>query len=119
MVCKGGNCGHFRLWYQIYSEWIALGRKVIVVHFEEIKRNPMNEVTRVLDFFDIPYHPERIKCLDKKDTNLFLRSTPKKTLTRDLINGDVMKKVDEQIEKLQRLLKQYGHPDIPFDLYDL
>ena len=113
-----------RLWFEVAAEWIVLGSRVAVVHYEDLLKDDAvlrSEIKRLLEYFDIPYDESRLRCLNGKPAKFNGIKRPKSNfeLTADHFREDVRATIDSYAQRLSLLLRQFGHKDLPMDKYDL
>ena len=99
----------------MYSEWLLLSSRVLVIHYAHLKANPGAELRRVHDYFRLPVTAKRLKCVDVlmfENTKRDAKGGWKPTSELDW-GTDVMLKVRQTLDRMDKILVQTGHDKMP------
>ena len=53
-----------RLWLVTASNWISNSSALLIVHYEELKIEPLPELRKMLRFLRVPVDEQRLKCIE-------------------------------------------------------
>lgn len=105
---------YYRLWYELYAEWLLVSpRGVLVVHHAHLRDSVSREVRRIHDYFRLPVTDKRLRCLDV----LRFEGTKRDGIGFKPSEADwgpeVLAKVEKAVERLNKILERAGHQKIP------
>ena len=84
-------------------------KKVLVVHYENVKFDVLTEMRKILNFFDMPISEKRLECLFKHKDGLFHRE-PTKTHEIVPFNQEIRSAMDNVISHVnEKILKKRGY----------
>lgn len=84
----------------------------MVVHFENILSNRKEELTKILEFLEIPIEEKRLECA----SNLIFDKYKRKSLhlEKSPFSEQTLEAVAEEVINVNKLLKRYNHQEIEF-----
>jgi len=106
-------------WLDMASNWTihSSSQKVLVVHYENVKHDLLNQMRRILSFFHLPIDEDRLQCLLMHKDGLFHRD-PDKTPEVVPFNQEIRKEMDKMIDHVnQKILIKRGYDPMPLHLY--
>jgi len=107
-------------WLDMATNWTmhSSPKKVLVVHYENVKTDVLTEMRKILNFFNMPISEDRLKCLFKHKDGLFHRE-PTKTPEVVPFNPEIRKAMDNVINHVnENILKKRGYDPMPTYLYN-
>jgi hypothetical protein len=107
---------HIKLWREIIEHWVTLG-EVLVVHFEDVVDDKVNEVERVLGFLHIALDKRRMECMKYANLDFYRRRS--KMVEQNLFSKQLASVFKKNIHIVNDLLVQFGHRAIPYAKYKL
>ena len=108
---------HSQVWYNMNSAWLASTNETHVIAYERLTQDPMGELTSLLRFLHVEPDRRRMECLrnhlEGKAHNRQHGTVPDhQTYPRQLRLG-----VWRLIYRLNRRLRDSGHPALPLQRY--
>ena len=95
------------IWMSFYQDWLNFKRPIYVLRYEDLKKNTVNEMIKVMTFLGFTPSEERIKCLQQDTQGSYNRQNKTPTdmaynnyETRSEINN-AMVFIDKIISKLK------------------
>ena len=101
-------------WTKIAQDWIELG-DTLVVHLEDVVKNTIPEIRRILRFINIEPDERRLKCVEYGNFDIFKRSSLK--LEKNPFPQYIVEIVEKNIELVNQILLRYGHRKLPLERY--
>ena len=102
-------------WRTLVEDWVILG-DVIVVHFETVISDRIGQLERILKFLNLKKNDQRLECLKYCNVDMYKRKSKK--LEKSPFSEELRAKINDKINKVNRLLLKYGHAGIPYDKYN-
>ncbi|XP_077993968.1 sialate:O-sulfotransferase 1-like [Glandiceps talaboti] len=104
-----------RHWHELPKCWLSQKRwRILVVYYEDLKKDTMSNVERMMSFLNLTFTAERRQCIEENMegnnhrppaiTSAGTRFDPFTTRLREL--------VDDYIQKTNQFLKEHGHSRI-------
>lgn len=107
-----------RLWLEILFDWIPISPNLMVLHFEDFKKDMAKELLRVSEFFRLEPDLERLRCVSSLENTTWRRNKrPKVRMTH--FPPEIVALFDETIDQARILLQAYGFEDLPVNLYKI
>ena len=99
-----------KVWESYFDGWVLSGMKrdLLVVKFEDLKKDTINEAERMLMFLKVPFSREDLKKRLSEDFKQFHRPHPKKF---EYFTPEQEKHVRERVESVVALLKRENNGD--------
>ena len=99
-----------RGWESYFEGWVLSGAKrdLLVVKYEDLKIDTLNEVKRMLDFLRVPFSREDLKDQLLKDFTIFQRNYSKEF---EHFTPDQEEYVRQRVESVIALLKTANNQD--------
>ena len=107
---------HIVIWREIVENWVKLG-EVLVVHYEDVVDDKVAEVERILGFLKLTPDKRRIDCMRYATLDFYKRHSGGGGAL--LYSKELSRVFRENIERVDKLLIQYGHRGIPYSKYSL
>ena len=100
-----------KCWGDIILDWLILGKKVLVVYFEDFVRNKIDQMKKVFDFLMISIDQERMNCVKYAAIDFYKR---RNSFGKEVkISKKLKKKIFKMIKKVDHILKIFGHSSLP------
>lgn len=107
-----------KLWLEILFDWIPISPNLMVLHFEDFKKDMAKELLRVSEFFRLEPDLERLRCVSSLENTTWRRNKrPKVRMTH--FPPEIVALFDETIDQARILLQAYGFEDLPVNLYKI
>ena len=112
-----------RIWLDIVYDWVAVGRHVIVLHYEDFLSDPVPQLNRVLQFLQLPVDPARLQCIRESSFDQWKRQGGGDRFKHGAKKNPfdkhekLKKEFDEAIEDVNAFLLKTGHRQMPLDKY--
>ena len=91
--------------------------QLLVVHYEQIRKDPMKEVKKIINFLNIEEDPGRLKCLLKYQNGFFKRKSKPK-LSEIPFSRSLRAGIDKIIRSVNLVLVKNGHSSLPTESYN-
>ena len=95
----------------IILDWIQT-KDVLVVHFEDFLVNRKKELQRILKFFDFGLDEKRLSCASNVKFDKYKRK--KIEFKKSPFSEQAFLAIEEQVERVNELLKKYKHKQIKY-----
>ncbi|XP_033646137.1 WSC domain-containing protein 1-like [Asterias rubens] len=110
-------------WKKMAVQWITNSKKIFVAHYENLQENTNEELTKIVQFLNVPVDKQRVLCAvqehpSSKATGIALGNHGRKTrvyLTKDPFPSDVRKLVDDNIKEVNATLIAHKLTPLPRD----
>ncbi|TRY79536.1 hypothetical protein TCAL_14836 [Tigriopus californicus] len=107
-----------KLWLEILLDWIPISSRVMILHFEEFKRDVSKELLRVNKYLGLEPDLTRLACVSTLENSLWQRKKRPK-VKRKNFPLEIINLFDDTIDQARLLLKEYGFEDLPTDQYKI
>ena len=96
---------YIKVWESYFDGWVLSGikRDLLVVKYEDLKKDTINEAERMLMFLKVPFSREDLKKRLSEDFERFHRPHPKEF---EHFTPEQEKHVHERVESVVALLKR-------------
>ncbi|XP_006814719.1 sialate:O-sulfotransferase 2-like [Saccoglossus kowalevskii] len=105
-------------WPRIVENWFESGKRVLIVHYEDLVANTIYHLRRMLEFQNITLTPDRLKCLNDDLEGRFHRQHSE-NFHFDPYNEELHHIIDADIQKVNSLLKSRNEPPVHKAAYDV
>ncbi|KAK7934123.1 hypothetical protein WMY93_005019 [Mugilogobius chulae] len=106
-------CEKLLPWWASHTlDWLQFGRRVHVVHFEELKRDLFAQLKGMVQFLGLEVSEERLLCVEGQKDGNFKRSGLRK-LEYDPYTAEMRAHIDELIRTVDAALKKRNMPGVP------
>lgn len=99
-------------WASHTLDWLQYGRRVHVVHFEELKRDLFAQLKGMVQFLGLEVSEERLLCVEGQKDGNFKRSGLRK-LEYDPYTAEMRAHIDELIRTVDAALKKRSMSGVP------
>ncbi|XP_007894880.2 WSC domain-containing protein 1 [Callorhinchus milii] len=99
-------------WASHTLEWLRQGRRVLVVHYEELKRNLLGELRRMVGFLQLSVPEERLLCVESHRDGNFKRSG-RRQKDFDPFTPDMKATIDGYIMAVDGELRERNFTGLP------
>ena len=96
------------------EDWTAFGTEIYFLFYEEIIKNPLPEIEKLLKHFKIPFSSLRMQCLNNSLEGAFHRNNHMQV---DPFTSDQRRLVDIAIMEGDRIIRRKTGKGIPLHLY--
>ncbi|OXB84886.1 UNVERIFIED_CONTAM: hypothetical protein H355_016008 [Colinus virginianus] len=104
-------------WWATHTlDWLRFGRKVLVVHFEDLKRDLFVQLKRMVGLLGIAACEDRLLCVEGQKDGNFKRSGLRK-LEYDPYTPEMRKMISGYIRTVDAALKLRNLSGVPDDYY--
>ncbi|XP_068509783.1 sialate:O-sulfotransferase 2 isoform X2 [Anas acuta] len=104
-------------WWATHTlDWLRYGRKVLVVHFEDLKRDLFAQLKRMVGLLGIAACEDRLLCVEGQKDGNFKRSGLRK-LEYDPYTPEMRKMISGYIKTVDAALKLRNLSGVPEDYY--
>merc|ERR1711936_70942 len=108
-------------WVSLALNWTlpaaATADKLLVVHYEHFRNDPIAEVKKILKFLKIEEDPERLNCLLKFKNGYFKRKSKPK-LSEIPFSRSQRSAIDKIIRNVNEVLVRKGYQNLPTEFYN-
>ncbi|XP_037078836.1 WSC domain-containing protein 1-like [Pollicipes pollicipes] len=93
------------LWRNFNIDWVNLTTSVHVIHYEDLKQDPVREIRDFLRFIGLPEDEERLNCVTMNHDGQFKRKASNQVFNkRDVFTPALHAQLDAAIDALQAQL---------------
>ncbi|NXG44316.1 WSCD2 protein, partial [Psilopogon haemacephalus] len=104
-------------WWATHTlDWLRYGKKVLVVHFEDLKRELFVQLQRMVELLGIAACQDRLLCVEGQKDGNFKRSGLRK-LEYDPYTPDMRKAISGYIKTVDTALRLRNLSGVPDDYY--
>lgn len=104
-------------WWATHTlDWLKFGKKVLVVHFEDLKRDLFVQLGRMVRLLGVAAREDRLLCVESQKDGNFKRSGLRK-LEFDPYTADMRKTIRAYIKLVDAALKGRNLTGVPDDYY--
>ncbi|NXJ86206.1 WSCD2 protein, partial [Trogon melanurus] len=104
-------------WWATHTlDWLRYGKKVLVVHFEDLKRDLFGQLQRMVGLLGIAACQDRLLCVEGQKDGNFKRSGLRK-LEYDPYTPEMRKMISGYIKTVDTALKLRNLSGVPDDYY--
>lgn len=104
-------------WWATHTlDWLRFGRKVLVVHFEDLKQDLFTQLKRMVGLLGIAACEDRLLCVEGQKDGNFKRSGLRK-LEYDPYTPEMRKMISGYIRTVDAALKLRNLSGVPDDYY--
>lgn len=104
-------------WWATHTlDWLRYGKKVLVVHFEDLKRDLFVQLQRMVGLLGIAACEDRLLCVEGQKDGNFKRSGLRK-LEYDPYTPEMRKMISGYIKTVDTALKLRNLSGVPDDYY--
>ncbi|XP_077996520.1 sialate:O-sulfotransferase 2-like [Glandiceps talaboti] len=95
-------------WGNVTMQWLNSGLPVLVVHYDSLKHNYLEQMTRIADFLHVPTVDRHPECLVKDPDGLFKRKNNQDLFRRDPYETDMYIRIKKKIQSVNAILLDRG-----------
>lgn len=99
-------------WASHVLNWLQYGKKIYVVFYEELKRDPITQLRGMVQFLGLNVSEERLLCVESQMEGNFKRPGTRK-LDYDPFTPEMQEKIDELIRTVDDALKKKNLKGLP------
>ncbi|KAJ8798888.1 hypothetical protein J1605_000045 [Eschrichtius robustus] len=104
-------------WWATHTlDWLKFGKKVLVVHFEDLKQDLFVQLGRMVGLLGVAVREDRLLCVESQKDGNFKRSGLRK-LEYDPYTADMQKTISAYIKTVDAALKGRNLTGVPEDYY--
>lgn len=104
-------------WWATHTlDWLRYGKKVLVVHFEDLKRDLFVQLQRMVALLGVPACEDRLLCVEGQKDGNFKRSGLRK-LEYDPYTPEMRKVISGYIRTVDAALKLRNLSGVPEDYF--
>ncbi|XP_032166442.1 WSC domain-containing protein 2 isoform X2 [Mustela erminea] len=104
-------------WWATHTlDWLKFGKKVLVVHFEDLKQDLFVQLGRMVSLLGVAVREDRLLCVESQKDGNFKRSGLRK-LEYDPYTADMQKVISAYIKMVDAALKGRNLTGVPDDYY--
>ncbi|XP_043831028.1 WSC domain-containing protein 2 isoform X2 [Dromiciops gliroides] len=104
-------------WWATHTlDWLKYGKKVLVVHFEDLKQDLFTQLERMVSLLDVDVLEDRLLCVEGQKDGNFKRSGLRK-LEYDPYTPEMQNTINSYIKMVDRALKLRNLTGVPDDYY--
>ncbi|XP_036601701.1 WSC domain-containing protein 2 [Trichosurus vulpecula] len=104
-------------WWATHTlDWLKYGKKVLVVHFEDLKQDLFTQLERMVSLLDVDVFEDRLLCVEGQKDGNFKRSGLRK-LEYDPYTPEMQNTINSYIKMVDRALKVRNLTGVPDDYY--
>ncbi|XP_044541391.1 WSC domain-containing protein 2 [Gracilinanus agilis] len=104
-------------WWATHTlDWLKYGKKVLVVHFEDLKQDLFTQLERMVSLLDVDVFEDRLLCVEGQKDGNFKRSGLRK-LEYDPYTPEMQNTINSYIKMVDRALKLRNLTGVPDDYY--
>ncbi|XP_042869946.1 uncharacterized protein LOC122251829 [Penaeus japonicus] len=111
-----------QLWRDFYVDWLSTSKpeNIHIIHYEHLKKNPVEEMRKVIQYLKLPENNDRLDCLGQHTDGLFKRK-PSKNVPLDLnpFTRELKDLIYAAIDDLNNVLRETGKDQLPLEIYEL
>ncbi|KAI5626096.1 WSC domain-containing protein 1-like isoform X1, partial [Silurus asotus] len=105
--------GSYASWWASHVlDWLRFGRKLLVLHYEELQESLVPKLRSVISFLNVSTSEERLLCAETNKDGHFKRSGARRP-TFDPFTPDMRKLIDSYIKVVDQALRQNNHSGLP------
>ncbi|XP_039218701.1 WSC domain-containing protein 2 isoform X4 [Crotalus tigris] len=103
-------------WVTHTLDWLKFGKEVVVVHFEDLKKDLFVQLKRMVSLLGAAVHEDRLLCVEGQKDGNFKRSGLRK-LEYDPYTPEMKKMINGYIKTVDMALKLRNLTGVPKDYY--
>ncbi|XP_070331560.1 sialate:O-sulfotransferase 2 isoform X2 [Odocoileus virginianus] len=104
-------------WWATHTlDWLRFGKKVLVVHFEDLKRDLFVQLGRMVGLLGVAAREDRLLCVESQKDGNFKRSGLRK-LEYDPYTADMQRTISAYIKTVDAALRGRNLTGVPDDYY--
>ena len=104
-------------WWATHTlDWLRFGKKVLVVHFEDLKRDLFVQLGRMVGLLGVAVREDRLLCVEGQKDGNFKRSGLRK-LEYDPYTADMQRAISAYIKTVDAALRGRNLTGVPDDYY--
>ncbi|XP_031804603.1 WSC domain-containing protein 2 isoform X2 [Sarcophilus harrisii] len=104
-------------WWATHTlDWLKYGKKVLVVHFEDLKQDLFTQLERMVSLLDVDVFEDRLLCVEGQKDGNFKRSGLRK-LEYDPYTPEMQNTINSYIKMVDRALRLRNLTGVPDDYY--
>ncbi|KAM8813818.1 sialate:O-sulfotransferase 2 isoform 2-T2 [Rhynchonycteris naso] len=104
-------------WWATHTlDWLKFGKKVLVVHFEDLKQDLFVQLGRMVSLLGVAVREDRLLCVESQKDGNFKRSGLRK-LEYDPYTADMQKTISAYIKMVDAALRGRNLTGVPDDYY--
>lgn len=104
-------------WWATHTlDWLQFGKRVLVVHFEELKRDLCVQLGRMVGLLGVAVREDRLLCVESQKDGNFKRSGLRK-LEYDPYTADMRRTIAAYIKTVDAALRGRNLTGVPDDYY--
>uniref|UniRef100_I3MXP1 WSC domain containing 2 n=1 Tax=Ictidomys tridecemlineatus TaxID=43179 RepID=I3MXP1_ICTTR len=104
-------------WWATHTlDWLKFGKKVLVVHFEDLKQDLFVQLGRMVRLLGVAVREDRLLCVESQKDGNFKRSGLRK-LEFDPYTADMQRSISAYIKMVDAALKGRNLTGVPDDYY--
>ncbi|XP_075882109.1 sialate:O-sulfotransferase 2 [Nelusetta ayraudi] len=99
-------------WASLFLDWLNYGKKIHVVYYEDLKRDPVTQLRGVIHFLGLEVSEERLLCLESQLEGKFKRPNTQK-LDYDPFTPAMKEQINKLITTVDDALKKKNLTGLP------
>lgn len=99
-------------WASHALDWLQYGKKLLVVHYEDLKKDLIGKLKEMVSFLSIPVNKDRLLCVENNRDGNFKRVGSSQTII-DPFTQDMKKTIDGYIRTVDKALKARNFTGLP------
>ncbi|XP_043757462.1 WSC domain-containing protein 2 isoform X2 [Cervus elaphus] len=104
-------------WWATHTlDWLRFGKKVLVVHFEDLKRDLFVQLGRMVGLLGVAVREDRLLCVESQKDGNFKRSGLRK-LEYNPYTADMQRTISAYIKTVDAALRGRNLTGVPHDYY--
>lgn len=100
------------LWASLLLDWLNYGKKIHMVFYEDLKRDPITQLRGIIHFLGLEVSEERLLCLESQLEGKFKRPNTQK-LDYDPFTPAMKEQINKLITTVDDALKKKNMTGLP------
>ncbi|XP_043245494.1 uncharacterized protein LOC122393501 [Amphibalanus amphitrite] len=105
-------------WSAHVQKWTEPGNRVLVVHYEHLKSDPVGQLRRMLKFLNWPIDEERLKCVQMDQSGRAQRHQQHRPRAVTPFPSELRKMIDLSVKTIQNVLERRHLTPLPVGEYE-
>ena len=102
-------------WFEVIEDWIIFGKDVHFIFYENVLKNPPEEMRKLMNYLGLPVDEDRLSCLAKDFIGQFYRKKQQQAVP---FKFDHHQLVRLMIERADKLIRQHAGVALPQEEYE-